>query len=142
MKLEYFDLVMLNCPTSPPPVPAEVPEGGEPPQEGEEKQEQKRQPMKVGWKMLENCKENGLVRSIGLANFSSQAILNLYPFVTHKPVVNQVESHPYLIQKSIYQICKKLKMTMIACCPLMRGGKDQKAPLGDKIDYMAEPILK
>lgn len=23
MKLEYFDLVMLNCPTSPPPAPAE-----------------------------------------------------------------------------------------------------------------------
>jgi diketogulonate reductase-like aldo/keto reductase len=33
-------------------------------------------------------------------------------------------------------------MTMIAYCPLMRGGKDQKQPLGDKIDYMAEPILK
>jgi diketogulonate reductase-like aldo/keto reductase len=90
MKLEYFDLVMLNCPTSPPPAPVEVAEGGEPPQEGEEKQEQKRQSVKVGWKMLENCKENGLVRSIGLANFSCQAILNLYPFVTHKPVVNQV----------------------------------------------------
>jgi hypothetical protein len=23
MKLEYFDLVMLNCPTAPPPAPAE-----------------------------------------------------------------------------------------------------------------------
>ena len=32
MKLEYFDLVMLNCPISPPPAPAEVPEGGQPPQ--------------------------------------------------------------------------------------------------------------
>lgn len=51
MKLEYFDLVMLNCPTTPPPAPAEVPEG-EPPQEGEEKQEIKRQSMKAGWKVL------------------------------------------------------------------------------------------
>lgn len=31
---------------------------------------------------------------------------------------------------------------MVAYCPLMRGGKDQKALLGDKIDYMAEPVLK
>ena len=31
---------------------------------------------------------------------------------------------------------------MVANCPLMRGGKDIKAPLGDKIDYMAEPALK
>lgn len=33
-------------------------------------------------------------------------------------------------------------MTMIAYCPLMRGGKDQKVVFGDKIDYMAEPVLK
>lgn len=83
-----------------------------------------------------------MVRSIGVANFSCQALLNLYPFVEHKPVVNQVESHPYLLQGSIYQLCKMLKMVMVACCPLMRGGKDQKAPLGDKIDYMADPVLK
>lgn len=40
------------------------------------------------------------------------------------------------------KLCKKLKMTMIAYCPLMRGGKDQKLPLGDKIDYLNEPVLK
>lgn len=31
---------------------------------------------------------------------------------------------------------------MTAYCPLMRGGKDQKVLLGDKIDYMADPALK
>lgn len=31
---------------------------------------------------------------------------------------------------------------MIAYCPLLRGGKDQKGPLGDKIDYLNEAILK
>ena len=55
----------------------------------------------------------------------------------YPPVVNQVESHPYLIQKNMHALCKKLQMTMVAYCPLMRGGKDQKQPLGDKIDYMA-----
>lgn len=83
-----------------------------------------------------------MVRSIGVANFTCQAILNLYPFVTHKPVVSQVESHPFLIQKGMLQICKKLKIAMVAYCPLMRGGKDQKVLLGDKIDYMGEPVLK
>lgn len=33
-------------------------------------------------------------------------------------------------------------MIPIAYCPLLRGGKDQKQPLGDKIDFMTEPILK
>ena len=30
----------------------------------------------------------------------------------------------------------------MAYCPLLRGGKDQKQILGDKIDYMSESILK
>ena len=84
----------------------------------------------------------GLARSIGVSNFTSQALLNLYPFVKNPPVVNQIESHPYLIQKNLYNVCKKLKITLVAYCPLMRGGKDQKQPLGDKIDYMSEPTLK
>ena len=83
-----------------------------------------------------------MVRSLGLANFSCQAIMNLYPFVEHKPVVNQVESHPFLIQSNILTLCKKLKIVMMAYCPLMRGGKDQKVLFGDKIDYMADPTLK
>jgi diketogulonate reductase-like aldo/keto reductase len=42
----------------------------------------------------------------------------------------------------MYEICKKLKITIIAYCPLCRGGKDQKQPLGDKIDYQSDPVLK
>ena len=98
--------------------------------------------MKQGWKILEDCKDKGLVRNLGVANFTCQALIYLNPFVKYPPVVNQVESHPYLIQKNMHALCKKLKMAMVAYCPLMRGGKDQKQPLGDKIDYMVEPILK
>ena len=83
-----------------------------------------------------------MVRSIGLANFTSQAIMNLYPFVNQKPVVNQIESHPFLVQKNIVALCKKLKIALTAYCPLMRGGKDQKVLFGDKIDYMSDPSLK
>jgi alcohol dehydrogenase (NADP+) len=72
-----------------------------------------------------------------VSNFTIQALMNLYPFVKYPPTINQVESHPYLLQKNLLKACKKLKIVMVAYCPLMRGGKDQKAPLGDKIDYMA-----
>lgn len=92
--------------------------------------------MMVAWKALEKCKEKGLCKSLGVSNFSIQAILFLYPFVTIKPTVNQIETHPYLIQKNLVQLCKKIKVIPIAYCPLLRGGKDQKQPLGDKIDFM------
>jgi len=42
----------------------------------------------------------------------------------------------------MHQVCKKLKIIMIAYSPLLRGGKDQKQPIGDKVDYLSEPILK
>jgi diketogulonate reductase-like aldo/keto reductase len=92
--------------------------------------------------MLEDCKEKGLCKSIGLANFTIQSIVMMYPFVNVKPTVNEIESHPFNIQRNIVQLCKKLNIIPIAYCPLLRGGKDQKQPLGDKIDYMAEPSLK
>ena len=95
-----------------------------------------------GWKMLESCQEKGYCKSLGVANFTIQALLFLYPFVKIKPAVNQIESHPYLIQKNMYNLCKKLKIVMIAYCPLLRGGKDQKQPLGDKIDYASDATLK
>jgi diketogulonate reductase-like aldo/keto reductase len=37
---------------------------------------------------------------------------------------------------------KRYKMAMSSHCPLVRGGKDQKTILGDKVDVFAEPILK
>ena len=83
-----------------------------------------------------------MCRSIGVSNFSIQALLNLYPFVDVKPTVNEMESHPFLIQKNIIKLCKKLKIVPIAYSPLLRGGKDQKQPLGDKIDYMGDAKLK
>ena len=42
----------------------------------------------------------------------------------------------------MFEVCKKFKIIMIAYSPLLRGGKDQKQPLGDKVDYAAEPVLK
>lgn len=77
------------------------------------------------------------MKSIGVANFTTQALLYLYPFVKYPPVANQIESHPFITQKNMLKICNKLKIALIAYCPLLRGGKDQKTPLGDKIDYMA-----
>ena len=98
--------------------------------------------MKKAWKLLEQLKDEGLIKSLGVANFTIQVLLNLFPFVTYPPTVNQVECHPYNLQKNLYEICKKLKITIIAYCPLCRGGKDQKQPLGDKIDYQSDPVLK
>ena len=43
------------------------------------------------WKAMEECVEKGLVRAIGVSNFSSKKIAQLLSFATISPAVNQVE---------------------------------------------------
>lgn len=72
------------------------------------------------WMGMQEVKELGLARSIGVSNFNHLMLDELYnmPDCKHKPVVNQVECHPYLNQKKMQKHCAKLNITMIAYCPL------------------------
>ena len=57
---------------------------------------------------MEKLKDEELVKSIGVSNFSVmklQKLLESKP--KHKPVINQVESHPYLPYQKMFEFCKK-----------------------------------
>ncbi|KAM5171901.1 uncharacterized protein ACMZJ9_004694 [Mantella aurantiaca] len=68
------------------------------------------------WEAMEQCKDDGLVKSIGLSNFNRQQlelILNK-PDLKYKPVCNQVECHPYFTQKGMLEFCKSNDITLVA----------------------------
>lgn len=70
------------------------------------------------WPELEKCVDEGLVRSIGLSNFNSKQVTEIFNGARIKPAVLQCEAHPYLIQKELIAHCRNLNIVFTAYSPL------------------------
>ena len=70
------------------------------------------------WKTMEKLKQKNLAKSIGISNFNSLQLNRLLASCTIKPVVNQIECHPYLNQDSLIEICRRNQIYCMSYCPL------------------------
>ncbi len=77
------------------------------------------------WKALEKLYHDGAVRAIGVSNFQIHHLQDVMADCTIKPMVNQVEYHPLLIQRELLAFCKENQIQMEAWSPLMQGNLDQ-----------------
>ncbi|WP_110928907.1 aldo/keto reductase [Bacillus massiliglaciei] len=73
------------------------------------------------WKALEHLYKEGKVRAIGVSNFHIHHLENLMANSEIKPVINQIELHPYLSQKEIRDFCAKHEILVEAWGPLGQG---------------------
>ena len=73
------------------------------------------------WRALEKLYKDGRVRAIGVSNFKIHHLQTLMEQSEKKPVINQVELHPYLSQKDLLSFCKKQQIAVEAWGPLGRG---------------------
>ncbi|KDR21030.1 1,5-anhydro-D-fructose reductase [Zootermopsis nevadensis] len=74
------------------------------------------------WKVMEECVKLGLTKSVGLSNFNSEQIQRVLDVATIKPVVNQVECHPYFNQSKMIAFCKERGIVVTAYAPFGRPG--------------------
>ena len=73
------------------------------------------------WRALERLYEEKKTRAIGISNFSVFHIESLVPHCQVMPMVNQVEYHPKLIQKELYNYCENLKIKIVSYASLANG---------------------
>ena len=83
------------------------------------------------WKAMEKLKNEGLVRSIGVCNFHTHHIDEILKVAEHKPVVNQIELHPWLTQEKTLEYDNTHSIVTQAWSPLARGKILEEQALSD-----------
>lgn len=73
------------------------------------------------WQALQTACSAGLVRAIGVSNFSIEQLQMLNSFGGAAPSVNQIELNPWRRQLAMQSFCRSAGIRIIAWAPLMRG---------------------
>ncbi|KAG2499444.1 hypothetical protein HYH03_002391 [Edaphochlamys debaryana] len=81
------------------------------------------------WRGLEAAQAQGLVRTIGVSNFSPAHIAKLNRTAAVKPAVNQVEVHPWLQRRELVAACRAEGIVVQAYSPLGKAARLSDPPL-------------
>ena len=73
------------------------------------------------WRAVEDAYKKGLLKAIGVSNFYPNILTNFCEIVKVKPVVNQVELHPYYTQEKALETMKYYNVVPEAWAPLGGG---------------------
>jgi diketogulonate reductase-like aldo/keto reductase len=90
-------------------------------------------PLRNTWEAMEPLVEKGLVRSIGISNYSVQQMEDLLKYCKVKPVTNQCEAHPHFPNSEVAQFCKENGMVFTAYSSLGNVSAEQESCLTDPL---------
>jgi len=90
------------------------------------------------WEAMETLLDAGLVKAIGVSNFSAPMLMDLLTYAKVKPAVNQVEIHPYNQQGRLIEFCRHYDIVVTAYSPL---GSQEEMNAG-KPSLLADPAIQ
>lgn len=73
------------------------------------------------WRAMEDAYKEGKLRAIGVSNFYPFVLTNFCETVEIKPMVNQIETHPYFTQESSLEVMNYYGVVPEAWAPLGGG---------------------
>ena len=75
-------------------------------------------PLAETWAGMEELVDAGLVKEIGVCNYTSGLLLDLMAYSRIKPAMLQIESHPFLTQEKLIRLAGDLGIAVTAFSPL------------------------
>ena len=96
------------------------------------------------WPGMEQAREAGHTRSIGVSNFGADEAEQLLAAASLPPVVNQVQFNPYAYRKALLDACSRHGITLEAYSPLGTGrhlGSDTVAQVAERHDRTPAQVL-
>lgn len=121
LRLDYLDLYLIHFPIAQEFVPFErryPPEWFFDPGDPHPRMRFARVPLAETWGAMEELVTAGLVRNIGVCNYSTGLMRDLFTYARIPPAVLQVELHPYLTQEKLLRLCRENHVAVTAFSPL------------------------
>ena len=88
------------------------------------------------WRAMESLYEQGLIKAIGVCNFNKNHLEELISRTQIKPVLNQVELHPYFSQQEINKVDTELGIVTQAWSPI--GGALNYHPADRQLPHILQ----
>ncbi|AFL82065.1 aldo/keto reductase, diketogulonate reductase [Aequorivita sublithincola DSM 14238] len=135
LKLDYLDLYLIHWPVA-------FRNGVDFPKKPDDYLTPDEAPIIETWKQMENAKNDGHAKHIGVSNFSEKKLKKLISEANIKPEMNQIELHPLLQQEDLLDYCNSENILVTAYSPLGSGDRSKSMKAEDEPNMMDIDVLK
>lgn len=135
LQLDYLDLYLIHWPVA-------FKHGVSFPTHDDDYLSLEEVPVIETWNAMIEAKEQGLVKHIGVSNFSIKKLEDLMAKTGDNPEMNQVELHPFLQQDKLLEFAKKNNIHLTAYSPLGSGDRIKEMKAEDEPSLLDDPVIK
>lgn len=98
-------------------------------------------PLIETWEAMVEAKNQGLIKHVGVSNFSIKKLEDLIKKSNTSPEMNQIELHPYLQQDEMLKYCEKHNILITAYSPLGSQDRTPEMKANNEPTLLDNPVV-
>lgn len=135
LQLDYLDLYLIHWPVAFKPGLEGFPESDD------DFLSLDKVPIIDTWKAMLEAKNEGLIKHVGVSNFSIEKLKDLSSKTDQAPEMNQIELHPYLQQNDMLEYCSENSILVTAYSPLGSSDRPDSMKADDEPSLLENEVI-